>query len=163
MQATNDFKKPCARCVWHRELQLEFRAAAKNNLRGLKRLYKNHRRRKAAAKARAAAMKRRLARQAKKIDDLTVLAGEQHGRLVANAVAAKRPAVSATPVSPAKEKAAARAETAALAALWPENVGLRAEIDQLSARLRASGLRAPQACPAKQQGAASAPPHTHPV
>ena len=106
-------------------------------------------------------MKRRLARQAKKIDDLTVLAGEQHGRLVAHA---KRPAaVSATPVSPAKEKAAARAETAALAALWSENVGLRAEIDQLNARLRASGLRAPQACPAKQQGAASAPPHTHPV
>ena len=164
MQAAADFKPPCTRCVWHREQFLEFRWAAKNNLSGLQRLYKNHRRRKAAAKARAAAMKRRLARQAKKIDDLTVLAGEQHGRLVAHAMAAKRPAaVSATPVSPAKEKAAARAETAALAALWSENVGLRAEIDQLSARLRASGLRAPQACPAKQQGAASAPPHTHPV
>ena len=91
MQATNDFKKPCARCVWHRELQLEFRAAAKNNLRGLKRLYKNHKRRKAAAKARAAAMKRRLARQAKKIDDLTVLADEQHGRLKSTTLARELP------------------------------------------------------------------------
>ena len=50
MQATNDFKKPCTRCVWHREQLLAFRSAAKSNLSGLQRLYKNHRRRKAAGK-----------------------------------------------------------------------------------------------------------------
>ena len=134
MQAADRFKKPCARCVWHKEQFQALRCAAKNNLNGLKRLYKNHRRRKAARKARAATMKRHLERQAKKIDDLTVLAREQRGRLVAHAEKAKRAAAaSAAPVGRAHKQAAARAGAAAATALWAENVALRAEIEQLRA------------------------------
>ena len=159
------FDEPCDRCLYHRTVTTHARACLRTIAKGLQKLRKKNKRRKARAKAsrkRAATFvaamhkkaSRRAARAAVALANLTTLAEEQGRTIDALRARIKHTAAAAAAAAAApRKKSAKRNIASAVGEMWKENAELRAQ-------LGAPGPRAPQACNAKQQGGASRPPNT---